>query len=289
MSLAIAILGATGVYGRALVPRLTARGHRVRAMVRNPASAPVLTACGAEIARADIFDAESLRAGFSGCDVVVNLATALRDTGAGSDYALNDRVRREGVPILLQAAADSGVARVLQQSIAMAHGDGQNWADEDTIGKLNGDPVSDAAYEAARAVEAAVQASSADWIILCGGLFYGPGTGFDAGWRDRARAGKLRLPGDGSDYVSLLHVADMAAASVQAIELWPSRRLLMITDDAPAPWSDVMGYIAASENAPPPTPGGRLGFPSFRIANRRAREALQWAPFYRDFRVGLAQ
>jgi nucleoside-diphosphate-sugar epimerase len=285
MTLAIAILGTSGVYGRHLVPRLVARGHRVRALVRRPEAAGALSAAGAEVARADIFDEGSLSAGFAGCDVAINLATALRD----NDFALNDRVRRDGVPIFLRAAQDAGVARVLQQSIAMAHGDGANWADEDTAGLLSGDAVSDAAYDAARAVEAAVKASPLDWVILCGGLFYGPGTGFDAGWRERARAGKLRRPGDGSDFVSLAHVADMAAATVLAVDQWPSQRMLMIADDAPTPWRDVFALIAAQENAPAPLPGGRLGFPSFRISNKRAREALGWAPFYRDFRIGLAQ
>jgi uncharacterized protein YbjT (DUF2867 family) len=36
MSVHIAVLGATGVYGRHLVPRLIAAGYRVRALVRRP-------------------------------------------------------------------------------------------------------------------------------------------------------------------------------------------------------------------------------------------------------------
>jgi len=36
MSMRIAVLGATGVYGRHLVPRLIAAGYGVRALVRRP-------------------------------------------------------------------------------------------------------------------------------------------------------------------------------------------------------------------------------------------------------------
>jgi hypothetical protein len=32
-----------------------------------------------------------------------------------------------------------------------------------------------------------------------------------------------------------------------------------------------------------------LGFPSFRVRNRRAREALSWTPVYPSYRVGLAR
>jgi nucleoside-diphosphate-sugar epimerase len=52
MSSCIAVLGATGVYGRHLVPRLTAAGYRVRALVRRPDAAAIAAACGAEFATA---------------------------------------------------------------------------------------------------------------------------------------------------------------------------------------------------------------------------------------------
>ena len=73
----VAILGASGVYGRHLVPRLTQAGFRVRALVRSPNSASLSAACGAEIHKADIFQGASLRAALEGCDVAINLATAL--------------------------------------------------------------------------------------------------------------------------------------------------------------------------------------------------------------------
>jgi nucleoside-diphosphate-sugar epimerase len=48
MSLRIGVLGATGVYGRHLVPRLVASGHRVRALEPREAwcQEPVATAEG---------------------------------------------------------------------------------------------------------------------------------------------------------------------------------------------------------------------------------------------------
>ena len=68
------------------------------------------------------------------------------------------------------------------------------------------------------------QESHLDWLILRGGLFYGPGTGFDDDWFARAHAGKLRLPNEGEDYVSLVHIADMATATVAAIRGGPRDR-----------------------------------------------------------------
>jgi nucleoside-diphosphate-sugar epimerase len=291
MSLRIGVIGATGVYGRHLVPRLSAAGHRVRALVRKPEAAVTAIACGAEVAAADIFDAASLRTGLTGCDIAINLATSLPGPASnGGDYAANDRLRREGVPILIRACREAGVPRLLQQSIAMTHaGGGDAWADETTFHPVDPDSIAGAAILAVRDMEAAVTQSDLDWLILRGALFYGPGTGFDADWFARAQAGKLRLPAEGENYLTLVHIADMAAATVAAIDRWPSREALIVADDHPARWRDILTYVCAVSGSAPPQPGGRSLMPSFRVTNRRARALLDWAPMYVDYKAGLVR
>jgi nucleoside-diphosphate-sugar epimerase len=284
------VLGATGVYGRHLIPRLAARGFRVRALVRRPEVAGIARACGAEVRVADIFDGDALRAALGGCGVGLHLATALPGPSGRGDWAANDRLRRDGTPIWVDACRDAGVGKIVQQSIAMVNAaGGDTWADEDTVYTAEPESLASRAIAAALAMEDAVQRSGLDWLILRGGLFYGPGTGFDDDWFARARAGSLRLPGDGADFVSLVHIADMAEATLAALERAPSGRALIVADDAPARWRDVLGYVASACGAPAPEPGGRLGMPSFRVSNRRAREALGWAPFHPDFRSGLVR
>jgi nucleoside-diphosphate-sugar epimerase len=290
MSVRIAVLGATGVYGRHLVPRLIAAGYRVRALVRRPETALVAAACGAELATADIFDEESLRMGLLGCDVAINLATALPGANPRGDYARNDQLRREGTPIWVRACRDAGVPRIMQQSIAMIHaGGGDAWADETTFHPMRQEGIAAAAISAAIGMEAAIEQSGIDWLILRGGLFYGPGTGFDDDWFARARAGRLRMPGEGDDYVSLVHIADMAGATTAALSRWPSRQALIVADDHPARWGDALTYVCAVAGGNPPQPGGRALMPSFRVTNRRARDLLFWAPLYADYRAGLAR
>lgn len=283
----IAILGANGVLGRWLTPRLAQDGHTVRALVRRPEAAGVAIACGAEVRIADIFDEPTLIAGLEGCDIGINLATSLPGPSGRGSYEENDRVRRDGALIWVSACRKAGVKRTIQQSIAMLNASGTDaWSDEDAPFAL-GESIAGRANAASLAMEEAVRASDLDWIILRGGLFYGPGTGFDDDWFARAREGKLRLPGDGSGYVSLLHIADMAVATAAAVKHWPSRQTLIAADDEPAPWRDVFGFIAQSVGAPAPMPGSREGFPSFRVRNARAKAALNWAPFYTSYRVGL--
>jgi nucleoside-diphosphate-sugar epimerase len=290
-SLTVAVLGATGVYGRHLVPRLIEAGFSVRALVRTPASATASAASGAEVRAADIFDPASLRAGLEGCDIAINLATSLPSpVKQGGDSNANNRVRREGVPIFLEACAASGVRRVVQQSIAMVHcGGGDDWIDEATPFAAPPPGMVGEAMAAAREMEAIVARSPLDWLILRGALFYGPGTGFDDDWFTRARAGKLRLPETGDDYVSLVHVADMADATVAALARWPSRQHLIVADDDPPRWRELFGYIATIAGGPEPQAGGPARFPSFRVRNTRAREALAWTPRFANYRVGLAR
>src|SRR5262249_54073132 len=280
--------GGRGGGGGDLVGGVGGGGYRVRALVRRPETAGTAAACGAEVRRADIFDAASLRAGLEGCDIGVNLATSLPGPSGTGDYATNDRLRREGTPIWTGACQEAGVPRIVQQSIAMGNaGAGEEWAAEDPAFPPRQEDPAALAIAAALAMEDTVRRSGLDWTILRGALFYGPGTGFDDDWFARARAGKLRLPADGKDYVSLVHIADMAEASAAAIGRWPSRQALIVADDGPARWGDVLAYVAAIAGAAPPPPGGRLRLPPFRVSNRRAREALSWMPLFPDYRIGL--
>lgn len=119
--------------------------------------------------------------------------------------------------------------------------------------------------------------------------FYGPGTGFDEGWISRAAAGKLRLPAEPDTFVTLVHIADMAAATAAAIARWPSRRTLTVCDDEPVTWRQLFGHITESFGAPPPQEGTTPGFPSFRASNAEVREVLDRTPADLTFRVGLAR
>ncbi|MBK5189786.1 MAG: NAD(P)H-binding protein, partial [Gemmatimonadaceae bacterium] len=60
------VTGATGLVGSHIVERLLADGWSVRALVRDAAAASWLGGAGAELARGELLDANSLRAAVSG-------------------------------------------------------------------------------------------------------------------------------------------------------------------------------------------------------------------------------
>jgi nucleoside-diphosphate-sugar epimerase len=280
----IGVIGATGVLGRQVVPRLIERGHVVRAIVRHDPEVARLRRMGIDAAQGDILDRASLSAGLDGCEAALHLATAIPRGGTPNpDWSLNDRIRREGTGNLLDACRKLGIERYIQQSIAHLVADGSpNLLDESA--PLRPGPRTASAAD----MEEMVGNSGLRWTILRGGAFYGPHTGRDEAWRNDARAGRLRVPTDGTGYISLIHVSDMAEATVLATEIAPDRCLLAIVDDQPVSYAELFRYLAHLEGGPDPEMGGPPSpWPSFRVSNARARQVLGWHARLRTYRSGF--
>jgi nucleoside-diphosphate-sugar epimerase len=278
----ILVVGSTGVLGRHVIPRLIERGHTVVALARRPEQAHQLRQVGAEPVLGDIFDLQSLNAAARGCDAALHIATAIPRSN-NQDWSLNDRVRREGTRDLLAAAVDSGVRRYVQQSIIFLYGEsGQTIVDESAPSRPS--PV----IQSAADMEEMVRASNLDWCILRGGAFYGPGTGREDDWRDAARQGRLTLPGDGSDLLSLIHVVDMARAVVAAVESAQPHTIYNVVDDEPVTYRLLYAYIASQLGASEPGAGGPKYLSSIGCSNARIKADLPWHPAYPTYRSGLA-
>ncbi len=278
----IAVVGATGVLGRHLLPRLAAAGHQVRATYRKPEDAVRLVRLGYEAVAADILDAASLEPVVADCDAALHIATRIPPPSPDADWSVNDSIRRDGTMNLISACTAAGCRRYVQQSVAMI----VNTADDRP--QTEDDPVSGAGPLASSLdAERLVQESGLDWRIVRGGIFYGPGTGMDGVWRSAARDGSLTVPGDGSAWISLIHVADMAAAVQTVVEADARLRTWHAVDSQPVPVGTLFDGIAALENADTPKRGGPAGLPSFRVSNTRINSELGWVPRYPNWRCGF--
>jgi nucleoside-diphosphate-sugar epimerase len=279
--LRIGAIGASGVLGRSVLPLLLARGHDVHALVRSPQTARLAPHRRLTLFQADILERESLQAGVAECDAVLHLATAIPPPGTAPDWTRNTAVRTIGTRNLLQAATAAHVRRYIQQSIAMIYaGAGSEWITEAS-------PTAPPSAISAPVLdmESQVRASSPDWIILRGGMFYGPGTARMFEWNELARAGRLMLPGQGDDYLSLIYVEDMASAVVAAAEAPVGRFTANIVDDEPVTYKDLFCFIADLHHAPRPLCGALSAFPSLRVTNALAKERLDWKPQH-TYRTG---
>ena len=275
------VIGATGLLGRNVIPRLLERGHQVRAVVRRPEQAERLLRLGVHAPVGDILDAASLNDSLVGCDVALHLATAIPRSQRPEDWTRNDQIRRDGTRNLLAAASRANVPRYVQQSITFLYGDqGQRLADETT-------PLQPAGrVQSAADMEEMVRVTALEWCILRGGALYGPHTGAEQCWREGIRSGSLRLPGQGTGLVSLIHEVDFAQALVLAAECAPPQSVYNVVDDQPVTYHELFGHVAALIDTETPGTGGPE-VRSLGCSNARLRSELAWTPTYPTYRSGI--
>jgi len=277
----IAILGASGVAGRALLPLLLERGHLLRAAVRSAAAAQALTRPGIETVMCDILAAPSLAPLLIGCDAVINLATAIPRSGSSATWAVNDRVRAEGTPNLIAACTQAGVPRLVQQSVAMLHcvDDSRAQTEDDALEGYG-------AVLSSAQLEQAVMAAPLDWRIARGGLFYGLDSGREEIWAGEINTPEFRVPGDGRAWHSPVHVRDFARALVRIVEHADTRQAYIVCDDAPLTLNNLYSQVARKHGRPLPPTGGPLRMRSFRTSNAKLR-GIGWTPEYPTLEAGL--
>jgi uncharacterized protein YbjT (DUF2867 family) len=203
----ILVTGASGFVGRHLVPSLLTAGHRVVAMVRTPtAGEMVLGALPAdrrvdvEVRIGDVTRPETLAPAMAGVDAVVHLVAIPRDFNGGADLRL---VNTEGTRAVVAAMKQAGVRRIVHMS---------------AMGVVD-DPKLHYASSKAKA-EAVVFDSALGWTILKPSLQFGEGDGFFniiAGLV-RISPGVVPVPGNGSSRFQPIHVDDVAAVVVRAID-----------------------------------------------------------------------
>ncbi len=277
----VAVVGATGVLARALIPQLLERGARVLALARSPDRVASGGYSGLEIAQLDLLHDEAqrqLRALLANCDAVVHAATAIpADPRAPGAWDANARLRTRGTKVVLAAAIAAGVRQYVQQSIVMAYaGHGDEWIDEDS--PLDRSPARATICAPVIEMEAMVRAAPdmLRWSILRAGTFVGTGT-----FQDRTiaalHAGTELIVAGGSHFLPLVHVDDVAATFALALERAPAKAVLNVNDE-PIRQRDYLTGLAAKIRASPPKESAATAPPSFRCSNARAAAVLGWWP-----------
>jgi nucleoside-diphosphate-sugar epimerase len=272
----IFVVGATGVLGRALVPRLIAEGLSVRTVARRASAADLP---GVEPIEADLLEDDLLEL-VRDCGAVIHIATAIpSDPTAPGAWDLTARLRTAGTRRLLDATLACRVPRYLQQSIVMAYRDGgAAWLDEKA--PLDNSPERSAICQPVIEMETMIreiEPQQLAWTILRGGSFVGPGTGQIA-LIERLRLGDVVVAGDGSNYVSPVNVADMASAVAAALDLAPAGSTFNIVDE-PLRYGEYVDALADLIGVARPQRMPKLPLPpSWRCSNETARNVLGWIP-----------
>lgn len=117
----VAITGAGGVVGSAVLRHLVAGGASVRAVVRSDGAAELVRGLGASPVRADVLDAPSLVPAFRGVEVVYHVAGLNRMCARHPDELM--RVNVDGSRNALRAARAAGAGRFVYTSSAVTVGE----------------------------------------------------------------------------------------------------------------------------------------------------------------------
>ena len=180
------LAGASGAIGRRLAPLLVADGWRVVGTTRSEAKAHLLREMGVEPAVVDVFDAGALAKVVAEVqpEVVVHQLTdlplALEASKMTEALVRNARLRDEGTRNLVSASVNAGVRRLIAQSIAFVYAEGPLPHREEDPLLAETHPVYGETVRAVASLEHQVLKARLEGVVLRYGLFYGPGTGFDA-------------------------------------------------------------------------------------------------------------
>jgi nucleoside-diphosphate-sugar epimerase len=314
------VAGATGAMGRALVPRLVARGHEVVGMTRSAAKQDLVRSLGARPVVADALDLDAVAQAVASAEpeVIVHELTSLSGTMSLREARhperfegaiMTNRLRTEATDHLLAAGRAVGARRFVAQSFGafrFARTDGPVQTEADPLDPNDPPAALRPGLAAILYLEQAV--TTIEWgegLALRYGGFYGPGTSIslapDAVMAAPVRKRRFPIVGDGGGVFSHVHIEDAAAATAGAVERGQPG-VYYVVDDEPAPVREWLPVLASALDAKPPRriPRwlGRLAAGEAATAmmteargasNAKAKRELGWQPRYASWRQGFAQ
>lgn len=211
------VTGAGGFLGFEIARQLVARGDRVRGLARG--SYPELQRLGVESVQADIRDAQAVSAAMDGVDVVFHTAAVAGIWGPWQRYHSINTLGTENV---IAGCIARGVRRLVFSSSPSVTFDGgdQKGVDESVPYPRNW--LCHYPHSKALAEQAVLLANGREGLRTCAlrpHLIWGP--------RDphlvprlieRARRGRLRQVGDGSNLIDMVYIENAAQAHLLAAD-----------------------------------------------------------------------
>jgi dihydroflavonol-4-reductase len=218
----VVVTGGAGFIGRAVVGRLAVRGDEVITLVSDPGRAAHLSAKSVTLMASDLRSVAAMTEQMGGADAVIH--------GAGV-YRIGIRARERpamwdanvgATERVLDAAIAAGVPRVVHVSTNNVFGDTHGTKPDETFRRAAADRFlsvyDETKYRAHQAAEARI-AAGAPILIVQPGQTYGPHDhSLASSQLQLAHAGKLRYIAFPSSGLAWVHVDDLSAAIVAAVE-----------------------------------------------------------------------
>lgn len=214
--LRVLITGGGGFLGRALAQRCLARGWLVQATGRS--AQPDLAAQGVTFIPGDIADLTHARKMVAGCNAVFHVAAKAGIWGKREDF---ERSNIGGTRAVVAACQLEGVTDLVYTSTPSVVFTGQPFRGADESLPYGSNWLGDYARTKAQAEALALAAHTGNLRVtaLRPHLIWGHGDPhLFPRLLARARSGKLRIVGDGTNRVDVTHVSTAAAAHLGALD-----------------------------------------------------------------------
>jgi nucleoside-diphosphate-sugar epimerase len=201
------VTGATGFTGGHLARMLIARGHRVRALVRDRARARSLEDAGVELIEGDLRDKASLARAVEGIDRVYNIGALYRQAGLPAQTYRD--VNALAVRDLVEVSARAGVRRVVHCSTVGVHGDVTEPPASEDAPLKPGDLYQETKLEGERLAREAAERFGIEVTIARPSGIYGPGDRRLLKMFRGVVRGRFPILGRGDIYYHLTYVDDL--------------------------------------------------------------------------------
>jgi dihydroflavonol-4-reductase len=201
------VTGATGFTGGHLACGLVARGHTVRALVRDAGRARDLETSGIELAVGDVRDPRAIDAALAGIDVVYHVAAIYRQAGVSTDTYR--AVNATAVRNIIEAAARAGVKRVVHCSTVGVHGDVEHPPANEDAPLKPGDVYQTTKLEGERLARETGDRLGIEVAIVRPTGIYGPGDRRLLKLIGGVARGRFPMLGSGEIYYHLTYIDDL--------------------------------------------------------------------------------
>ena len=251
----ILVTGGGGFLGQALCRGLVERGHAVRSFSRSRHRA--LDALGIEQVQGDLADRDAVVAAAQGCDAIFHNAAK---AGAWGSYDSYHRANVVGTDNVIAACRAHGIGRLVYTSTPSVthratHPVAGGTADTVPYGTHFKAPYAATKAVAERTVLAANDAALAT-IALRPRLIWGPGDQqLLPRLVERARAGRLRIVGNGDNRIDTTYIDNAAQAHFDAFDHLDigarcAGRAYFISNGEPRAARDIVNALLRAAGAP---------------------------------------
>jgi 2-alkyl-3-oxoalkanoate reductase len=209
------VTGANGFLGRYIAEQLRAWGDPVRGLCRS--AAPSLEAIGVEVVRGDVRNLAAVKAAVTGVDIVFHVAGVAGIWGTWEHFYSTNTL---GTLNVIEACRRQNIGKLVFTSSPSVTFDGGDQCGVDESAPYANRWLNHYHHTKALAEQAVLAANGKDGLLTCAlrpHLIWGP--------RDRqlipriwhrARHGKLRRVGNGTNLIDAVYVENAAAAHLQA-------------------------------------------------------------------------